>query len=140
MANLLPRRWFTPVSAYRSPRLATLRSKVCTARLVNPAVGLVAVALTAVTQPHLFLPETLVSLDTASQYYAWYAFLGQNLLHGHIPGWNAATFSGTPFAANPLSGWTYLPAMVLFALLPLAEAVRAYLWFHMFLAAGGANA
>ena len=46
-------------------------------------------------------------------------------------------FSGTPFAANPLSGWTYLPAMVLFTLLPLATAARAYLILHPVLAGFG---
>src|SRR5216683_3641175 len=91
--------------------------------------------LTALAQPHLLTSETLVSLDTATQYYPWYAYLGQNLRAGHIPGWNPATFSGTPFAANPLSGWTYLPGMLLFGLLPLAQAAKAYLIFHPLLAA-----
>jgi hypothetical protein len=54
---------------------------------------------------------------------------------GHIPGWNPAVFSGAPFAANPLSGWTYLPAMLLFAAVPLADAVHVYLLFHSLLAA-----
>src|SRR3979490_3072654 len=71
--------------------------------------------LPAAAQPPLFAADTLVGVDTASQYYPWYAFLGQSLMAGRIPGWNPATFSGTPFAADPLSGWTYLPAMILFA-------------------------
>ncbi|HEY3061624.1 MAG TPA: YfhO family protein [Chloroflexota bacterium] len=74
-------------------------------------------------------------MDTATQYYPWYAFLGQSLTDGRIPGWNSATFSGAPFAANPLSGWSYLPAMVIFALLPLAGAAKVYLVFHALLAA-----
>jgi hypothetical protein len=90
--------------------------------------------LTAIAQPHLFAADTLVSLDTVSQYYPWYVYLGQALRAGHVPGWNAASFSGTPFAANPLSGWTYLPAMLLFAVLPLAQASKAYLLFHPVLA------
>jgi hypothetical protein len=92
-------------------------------------------ALTLIAQWHLLAPETLISLDSASQFYPWYAFLGQNLMAGHVPGWNPAMFSGTPFAANPLSGWTYLPAMLFFGALPLAQAAKAYLIFHPLLAA-----
>ena len=102
-------------------------------RLLGPPAALA--VLTVVAQPHLVASNTLVGLDTATQYYPWYAFLGQSLMAGRIPGWNPATFSGAPFAANPLSGWSYLPAMVIFALLPLAWAVKAYLVFHPLLAA-----
>jgi hypothetical protein len=105
------------------------------ARLLDASLLVALVVLTAVAQPHLLAAETLVGLDTASQYYPWYAFLGQRLRAGDIPGWNPATFSGAPFAADPLSGWTYLPATVLFAVLPLAPAARALLVFHPLLAA-----
>jgi len=105
------------------------------ARLADVSLLVALVVLTAVAQPHLLAPDTLVSVDTASQYYPWYAFLGRSLMAGGIPAWNPATFSGAPFAANALSGWTYLPAMVLFALLPLAGAAKAYLVFHPVLAA-----
>lgn len=91
--------------------------------------------LTIVAQPHLIAPATLVSLDTATQYYPWYAFLGQSLRAGSIPGWNPSTFAGAPFAADPLSGWMYLPAMVLFAALPLEYAAKAMLLFHPLFAA-----
>jgi hypothetical protein len=91
-------------------------------------------------QPHLLASDTLVSVDSASQFFPWYAFLGQNLMAGHVPGWNPATFSGTPFAANPLSGWTYLPVMLFFGLLPLAGAAKAYLIFHPLLAASSTYA
>src|SRR5215470_1529120 len=121
----LPRLASAPASAFRSPRLATFRLTEWTTRLANPGLALAAIALTAFAQPHLFAADTLVSLDTATQYYPWYAFLGQSLRAGHIPGWNPATFSGTPFAANPLSGWTYVPAMLFFTLLPLPVAAKA---------------
>ena len=105
------------------------------------AIALVALAtLTVLAQPHLLATDTLISLDSASQYLPWYAFLGQSLRAGHVPGWNPATFSGTPFAANPLSGWTYLPAMVVFTLLPLAPAARVYLALHPLLGAASAYA
>jgi hypothetical protein len=40
--------------------------------------------------------------------------------------WNPHQFSGTPFAGDPESGWTYLPAMLWFTLLPLGAAARVY--------------
>src|SRR5262249_56271801 len=49
----------------------------------------------------------------------------------HLPAWKPAEFAGGPFAADPQSGWTYLPAMLLFAALPLALAANAYLLFHV---------
>ena len=39
-----------------------------------------------------------------------------------------------PFAADPLSGWTYLPAMLLFTFLPLVVAAKGYVFFHLLLA------
>ena len=53
---------------------------------------------------------------------------------GDIPAWNPYQFSGAPFAADPLSGWTYLPAMILFTILPLAAAAGSYLFVHLLLA------
>src|SRR6202521_1473043 len=105
------------------------------ARLRDAALLAALAALTLFAQPHLLASDTLISVDSASQFYPWYAFLGQNLMAGHVPGWNPATFSGTPFAANPQSGWTYLPAMLFFGVLPLAGAAKAYLIFHPLLAA-----
>ena len=126
-------------SAFRIPLQAIL-PHLATTRWADPVVLLVCIALTAVAQPHLLAADTLISLDTATQYYPWYAYLGDSLRGGHMPGWNPATLSGTPFAANPLSGWTYVPAMLVFALLPLAPAVHVYLLFHAFLAAVGGYA
>lgn len=95
----------------------------------------VTVLLTLGIQPYLLWRDTLVSLDSARQFYPWYAYLGQSLRAGHVPGWNPFTFSGMPFAADPLSGWSYLPAMVFFTLFPLDAAAKVYLVFHPVLAA-----
>jgi hypothetical protein len=76
-----------------------------------------------------------VGMDTATAFFPWYAFLGEQLHQGHVPVWNPHTFSGAPFAADPESGWMYLPAMLFFSLLPLDPAVRASLLFHVLLAA-----
>ena len=76
-----------------------------------------------------------VGMDTATAFFPWYSFLGEQLRPGHLPVWNPHTFSGAPFAADPESGWMYLPAMLFFSVLPLDAAVRASLLFHVLLAA-----
>lgn len=53
-----------------------------------------------------------------------YCFLGRSLHAGHIPAWNPAVMGGVPFAADPQSGWMYLPAMVLFSLFSCSVAIR----------------
>jgi Bacterial membrane protein YfhO len=77
---------------------------------------------------------TAVGMDTATAFYPWYAYLGENLRSGHVPVWNPHQFSGTPFAGDPESGWTYAPAMLLFTLLPLTAAGDAFLVVHLLLA------
>ncbi|MEX2315168.1 MAG: YfhO family protein, partial [Thermomicrobiales bacterium] len=77
---------------------------------------------------------TLIGQDSATQFYPWYDFLGERLRASEIPGWNPYQFAGAPFAADPQSGWTYLPAMLLFTALPLALAVPAFLTMHLALA------
>ncbi len=82
------------------------------------------------TWDQLFGPLT-VGLDSLTQVYPWYGYLGERLRDGDLPAWNPYSFSGTPFAADPLSGWTYLPAMVLFALLPVEAAAKAWVFAHL---------
>ena len=77
---------------------------------------------------------TMIGMDTATGFYPWYSFLGDRLRSGHIPGWNPHQFSGAPFAADPESGWMYLPAMLLFTILPLDAAARGYMLLHLLLA------
>ncbi|MPZ15693.1 MAG: hypothetical protein GEU73_14940 [Chloroflexi bacterium] len=109
-------------------------------RLVRSGCGvdLAAIAalvlVNAITQRHLFRGETLVGLDSLTQFYPWYAFLGESLRAGHVPGWNPHQFAGAPFAADPLSGWTYLPAMLLFTILPVPVAAASYQFAHPLLA------
>ena len=103
-------------------------------RYGDVVVVFVLFALTVVGSWDLLGTETIVGMDAAAQAYPWYSFLGESLSYGDIPGWNPHQFSGTPFAADPLSGWTYLPAMLLFSLLPLAAAAKSYLFLHLLLA------
>ena len=78
--------------------------------------------------------QMLIGMDTATAFYPWYTFLGEQLRNGHVPVWNPHTFSGAPFAADPESGWMYLPAMLAFTLLPLEAAARSFVVFHAVLA------
>jgi hypothetical protein len=55
-----------------------------------------------------------------------FSFLGRSLASGHIPAWNPYVMGGVPFAADPQSGWTYLPAMLLFSVFSTDVAIR---WF-----------
>ena len=57
-----------------------------------------------------------------------------------FPGWSSAQFSGAPFAADPQSGWTYLPAMLVFTVLPIPLAAPVFVLGHLLLAAGGTYA
>jgi hypothetical protein len=75
-----------------------------------------------------------IGMDTATAFYPWYTFLGDQLRAGHIPVWNPYQFAGAPFAADPESGWMYLPAMLAFTLLAPDAAIRAHLLFHILLA------
>ena len=94
------------------------------------------VFLTVFSARSVFFGETMyVGLDAATQFYPWYSLLGETLRAGEIPGWNPRQFAGAPFAADPLSGWTYLPAMVLFTLLPtVSAAAKSYAFFHLLMA------
>src|SRR5262245_16643382 len=53
-----------------------------------------------------------------------YCHLGRSVAAGHIPAWGPYLIGGAPFAADPQSGWMYLPAMALFGALPCDVAIR----------------
>lgn len=56
---------------------------------------------------------------------------------GELPLWRTSILSGTPFAADPLSGLFYPPHwLALFTPWPLALALNGLLWLHLSLAAG----
>ena len=105
------------------------------------ALGLSCVLMvTSIAAIHLVAGGTLVGQDSATQFYPWYGYLGEQLRSLEIPGWNPFQFAGAPFAADPQSGWTYLPAMLIFGLLPLPVAAPVFLFFHLALAGLGAYA
>ncbi|HEV2107784.1 MAG TPA: hypothetical protein VGR16_05935, partial [Thermomicrobiales bacterium] len=99
----------------------------------DAAAVLALLILTAIAAWDLVVGGTMVGQDTAAFFYPIFSALGQRLAAGDIPGWNPHQFSGVPFAADPESGWMYLPAMLLFTLLPLAAAAKVWILFHLLL-------
>ncbi len=98
---------------------------------------LILIASTIVASRDLFLDPVRTGLDTLSFFWPAYAFLGDQLRSGNVPGWNPYQFSGVPFAADPETGWMYVPAMVVFILLPVAVAIKVYALAHILIVAGG---
>lgn len=80
----------------------------------------------------------LARFDLYTFFVPWYAYLGDQLRAGDVPGWNPHLFSGTPFAGDPESGWAYLPAMVAFTVLPVLEGFEALAAIHLAIAGAGA--
>jgi hypothetical protein len=66
------------------------------------------------------------------------SFLGRSLSHGHVPLWNPFDMAGSPYAADPQSGWLYVSPMLLFSLLSPSAAMRAFVVFNPALAGLGA--
>ncbi len=118
-------------STVRKPRF---RFPTNTERRADLLAGLVILVLTLVSEWGLLTGGTTVGTDAVTQFYTWYSYLGESLRSGNVPVWNPSQFSGAPFTGDPLSGWTYLPAMILFTLLPLVAAVKTYLFAHVLLA------
>lgn len=112
----------------------TLQESPATAKRSWQADGLAVLAIAAVTAiaaAQLLYDGTLIGQDSATQFYPWYDYLGERVGAGQIPGWNPYQLAGAPFAADPQSGWTYLPAMLLFTLLPLPLAAQSFLVLHL---------
>ncbi|MDQ3514891.1 MAG: YfhO family protein [Chloroflexota bacterium] len=81
---------------------------------------------TAMVSAHRFVNDDwLGRYDLLAFFLPWYGALGQRLRAGDIPGWNPALFGGTPFAADPESGWMYVPAMVTTPWLAPDDAFKA---------------
>ncbi|MDQ2682943.1 MAG: hypothetical protein M3Y37_05400, partial [Chloroflexota bacterium] len=84
-------------------------------------------AIAALVWQRAFFDIWIARHDNLTAYLPWYTLLGERLRAGEIPGWNPYQFSGTPFAADPQSGWTYLPAMLPFTVLDPVPAMTAKL-------------
>jgi hypothetical protein len=66
----------------------------------------------------------VTSADVVNFFLPTYCLMGKSLAAGHVPAWNPYVMGGLPFAADPQSGWMYLPAMILFAALRCDVAIR----------------
>ncbi len=64
-------------------------------------------------------------------------FLGRSLAAGHVPLWNPFEMAGTPFAADPQSGWLYLPGMLSSRLFGCGGGLRALVVLNPVLAGLG---
>jgi Bacterial membrane protein YfhO len=64
-------------------------------------------------------------------------FMGRSLAAGHVPLWNPFEMAGTPFAADPQSGWLYLPWMMLSRFLSCGTGLRAFIVLQPILAGLG---
>jgi hypothetical protein len=93
-------------------------------------------AIVATAGPFLILAAVLFVLrryaftgristeDVVRYWLPMYDFLGTSLRHGHIPAWNPFALGGTPFAADPQSGWMQALPMLLFTAFPAGAAIR----------------
>ena len=91
--------------------------------------GPMAIVASVLVVLHSFAFRGLISNQYPDVLPFWlptYCYLGKSLVAGHIPAWNPHVMGGVPFAADPQSGWMYLPPMVLFSLLSCGVAIR---WF-----------
>jgi hypothetical protein len=79
-------------------------------------------------------------IDVLPQWLPTFCFLGKTLAAGHVPAWNPYALAGTPFAADPQSGWTYLPAMFLFSAFSCDRAIRWFIVLQPILAGLGVYA
>jgi hypothetical protein len=92
-----------------------------TPRWVGPMLIVAAVVIVL----HAFAFGGLITpVDLRRLWLPMYCFLGRGLRSASVPGWAPNVFSGTPFAADPQSGWMNLSAMGLFTALPCAAAIR----------------
>jgi hypothetical protein len=88
-------------------------------------LSILALLVTTVTWNRLRFDWWLGDFDILSFYLPWYGHLGARLRDFDVPGWAPHLMSGVPFAGDPQSGWTYLPAMLGFALLAPVTAFKA---------------
>jgi hypothetical protein len=70
---------------------------------------------------------TFTQADVAAYWLPTYCHLGSSLAAGHVPAWNPYSLAGAPFAADPQSGWMYVPVMVLFSAFSCDVAIRMYI-------------
>ena len=96
---------------------APSRSRRLAAALAGPAL-IVASSLVAMRAFAFANLLTNQHPDILSFWLPRSCLMGRSLSAGHVPLWNPYEMAGSPFAADPQSGWLYLPWMLLSWLLP----------------------
>ncbi len=96
---------------------------------------MLAALIAVVAWNRLVFDAWLTRFDLFTFFLPWYTFLGERLRAFDVPGWNPHLFSGAPFAGDPESGWMYLPAMLLFSLLPTLAAFKGMVAVQLAVAA-----
>jgi Bacterial membrane protein YfhO len=76
----------------------------------------------------------LSRVDIVNQFLPNYAYLGDRIRSGDLPGWNPYVSSGMPFLGDALSGWGYLPAMITYTILPAEIALKANFLIQIWIA------
>ncbi|HEU0164438.1 MAG TPA: hypothetical protein VFQ54_05285, partial [Thermomicrobiales bacterium] len=102
-------------------------------------IALAVVALiAAMVAVRLFNGQTIVlGRETIVRDLPMWTYLGERLHSLELPAWNPFQFGGIPFAADPASGWMYLPVVILFALFSVTKATAALLVAHFAIAGIG---
>ena len=106
-------------------------------RWVDAAAGPVLIVVCVVIAMRGFLFHPLLTnqhADILSFILPRFCYLGQRLAAGEIPLWNPWLQAGTPYAADPQSGWMYLPPMALFTTMSCGAAMRAFIVMQPLLA------
>jgi len=96
---------------------------------------LVIVLLTAVIVGHRWVyDDWLGRHDVNTQLLPWFGYLGDQLRIGNIPDRNPSWFGGAPFAADPQTGWMFIPAMLFFPFFEVTVAFKLMILFNLLLA------
>src|SRR5579863_7088659 len=75
--------------------------------------------------------------DLELMFQPFWGYLGQSLRHGRLPLWDSGLGTGVPFLANVQTQCLYLPATLLFTLLPLHFASFTFVFGHLYFAGFG---
>ncbi len=123
-----------PAADRQTPGISRARRFLAAA--AGPA--LIVVAVLIALRGFAFLPRlSNQHADLLSQWLPRSCFLGRSLGQGHVPLWNPFELAGTPFAADPQSGWLSLPTMLLSRVLGCGAGLRALIVINPILAGLG---
>lgn len=98
-------------------------------------LGVLALIVAFVLVDQIRSGRNLFRIDIIAAYLPWYTYMGERLRVGDIPGWLPFTFGGNPFLGDPQSGWSYLPAMLIFTFWGSVTGFKIFIAFHVILAA-----